>query len=335
MVAQLSGAARTAAVAAALLFVPASPAAADPPSPTDVRSTVERVAPAVDGLEAEIVGGDSFLRLMVEPGREVVVAGYEGEPYLRFQPDGRVEVNRRSPAAFVNESRFGSDPPASADATAPPTWDEVASGGSYAWHDHRTHWMASTRPEPPERRWAVPLTVDGEPAEIVGRYRYATPPSPWPWLALALGLAAVASAGGWRRPRHLAGAVVLAGAAPTIAYGVELGQLPGGSDGVVTVVLGLFAAVAAAASIAGRPAPGPLLAGAGSALLVAGWRHLDVLDHSVLTTSLPPTQERLVVAAALGLGLGAAIVGVAQTLGVCQPPGARLSASSGPHEPRR
>ena len=117
-----------------------------------MRSTVEAIEPPAEGVTAEIVGGDSFLRVRAEPGRTVVVRGYEGEPYLRFRPDGTVEVNRNSPAAYVNESRYGTDPPASADATAAPAWQEVAADGSYAWHDHRTHWMATNRPDPPERR---------------------------------------------------------------------------------------------------------------------------------------------------------------------------------------
>jgi drug/metabolite transporter (DMT)-like permease len=151
-------------------------------------------------------------------------------------------------------------------------------------------------------------------------------------------VAAAGTLAGWRHPRGLAWLVVGLGAAPTVAYGAELWRLPGGSAAIVTVVLGLFAAIAAAVSLIGRLRrpllAGPLLAGAGAALLVAGWRHRDVLDHSVLTTSLPTLAERLIVVAALGLGAAALVVGVAQTLGLCQPPATSASASTGPHEPR-
>jgi hypothetical protein len=54
----------------------------------------------------------------------------------------------------------------------------------------------------------------------------------------------------------------------------------------------------------------------------------------VLTTSLPTLAERLIVVAVLGLGGAALVVGVAQTLGLCQPPATSASASTGPHEPR-
>ena len=41
----------------------ADPAAADPAEPGDVRSEVTAITPATDGVTAEVVGGDSFLRL--------------------------------------------------------------------------------------------------------------------------------------------------------------------------------------------------------------------------------------------------------------------------------
>jgi hypothetical protein len=318
----------------ALAGMPASPASADPPAPGDVRSTVDGISPVVDGVSAEIVGGDSFLRLRVEPGREVVVAGYEGEPYLRFRPDGAVEVNRRSPASVLNESRFGGDPASGTDAAAPPAWDQVASDGAYEWHDHRTHWMATTRPEPPVRTWAVPIRVDGVGAEITGRYRYVAPPSAWPWLIGGAALAVVAVVAGRRWWRGLG--LVVAGAALALGvYGLALARLPGGTSGVVTSLLALLGLAGAIGAVTAREARrGPLLAGAGVALLVAGWREVDVLWHSVLTTSWPPTLERLVVVIALGGGVAATVAGFAQSLGAYQPSGTSASASGGPHEPR-
>jgi hypothetical protein len=314
--------------------MPATPAHADPPAPGDVRSSVDDIVPATAGVAAEIVGGDSFLRLRVEPGREVVVVGYEGEPYLRFRRDGVVELNRRSPAAAVNESRFGRDPGPGADAAASPSWDEVASDGSYEWHDHRTHWMATTRPEPPVRAWAVPIRIDGLAAEITGHYRYEAPPSAWPWF-LGVALSAVAAVvTGRRRWRAVATFAAVAAVAFGL-YGLALARLPGGSAGVVTSVLALFAlAGGIGAATARLEARGPLLAGAGVALVAAGWREIDVLGHSVLTTSWPPALERTVVALALASGVAATVAGVAQTLGVYQPSGTRTSASGGPHDPR-
>ena len=88
-------------------MVTAAPAAADAAGPSDFRSEVTGIVPAVDGVEAEIRGGDSFLELTVDDGHTVIVEGYTGEPYLRFQPDGTVERNRLSPATYLNDDRQG------------------------------------------------------------------------------------------------------------------------------------------------------------------------------------------------------------------------------------
>ena len=74
--------------------------------------------------------------------------GYRGEPYLRFNADGMVDENLRSPTRADNESRYGGS--SSAGSARPgdvaPQWAQVATDGSYAWHDHRAHWMS---PQPP------------------------------------------------------------------------------------------------------------------------------------------------------------------------------------------
>ena len=53
---------------------------------------------AIPGLAAEVLGGDDRIELRNEGDSVVVVEGYRDEPYLRFLPDGTVQVNRRSPA---------------------------------------------------------------------------------------------------------------------------------------------------------------------------------------------------------------------------------------------
>ena len=128
----------------------AGPAAADAARPGDVRSQVTAVTPASAGIHAEVLGGDSFLHLRVDPGTQVVVIGYQDEPYLRVEADGTVQVNDRSPARWLNEQRLADVPvPPTADPTAPPAWRTIGHGGSVSWHDHRTHWMATTKPDPP------------------------------------------------------------------------------------------------------------------------------------------------------------------------------------------
>lgn len=177
-----------------LAGVPAT-ALADPPGPTDYLSEVTEIDPVVGGFEIEIVGGDSFVLLRVERGTQVEVIGYQGEPYLRFGSDGTVEENAASPSKYLNEERYGGDLPAAADAAAPPDWRIVADDGSYAWHDHRTHWM---NPLPPPglgpgdqvAEGVVPLVVDGVEVDVTVKSVWQQPPSPIPVTAgLIVGLA--------------------------------------------------------------------------------------------------------------------------------------------------
>jgi hypothetical protein len=148
-------------------------------------STVAAVEPNVLGLGAFVVGGDDRLLLRNLSGKEIVILGYDGEPYLRFTPRGVFE-NVRSPATFLNRTRFAErPPPASADPTAAPEWRRVAGGVTYQWHDHRIHWMRRTPPRAvaaaPRRRqairaWRVPGTVEGRRFAVTGFLGYDPPP---------------------------------------------------------------------------------------------------------------------------------------------------------------
>jgi hypothetical protein len=131
----------------------------------------------VPGLTAEVLNGDDRLLLVNEGPRTVVVEGYDDEPYARLRADGVVEVNRRSPATYLNDDRFGQvDVPATADPQAPPRWRTVGRGGRFEFHDHRIHWMAGSVPpqvrdDRSERQkvndWTVPIRAEGSGAGAV------------------------------------------------------------------------------------------------------------------------------------------------------------------------
>jgi hypothetical protein len=140
-------------------------------------SELRGVRPPVDGLELEVAGGDRFLELTNDSGEQVIVKGYDDEPYLRFLPNRVVQVNDRSPSKYANEDRYALRPvPASADSDAPPRWRQVADGGSYRWFDHRIHSMEKGTPpqvkDESQRTkifdWSVPLTVGGGSARALG-----------------------------------------------------------------------------------------------------------------------------------------------------------------------
>jgi hypothetical protein len=320
---------RVVALAVLAVLVTASPAAADPARPTDYRSRIDGIEPEVEGVHAEIIGGDAFIQLTVDPGRIVVVQGYYGEPYLQFLPDGTVQENQLSPATFLNASRYGRegevDMPADVAAREtlddPPEWRTVATNGQHAWHDHRVHWMSPDKPpgfSPGDvlQTQDVDLTVDGQPVAITVSVLLEDSVSPLPWLGLGVVLLGVVAAIGWRK-RALAVSVVAAIGASILAIVAgegELSAVPAGAGGsalvVIVPVVALVAALAAGLLLwRGRQG----LAGVallGSAAALGGWAllRLAVLFKPVLPTELPAGYDRTATAVAIGVAAAVAIL---------------------------
>ena len=151
---------------------------ADAGSP-NYSSKLISVAPNVKGLTVRVVDGDDAIELRNATGLNVVVPGYENEPYLRFLVNGRVEVNVNSPAKYLNEERYGGvTVPKTASPKATPRWQLIAQGGAYTWHEHRVHWMSTNRPPKVEASdgsklekvfdWVVPMSVGGERVKASG-----------------------------------------------------------------------------------------------------------------------------------------------------------------------
>jgi hypothetical protein len=314
------------AVAIGLVVVTAVPAGADAAGPSDYRSQVTGIVPDVEGVGAEIRGGDAFLEVSVEDGRTVIVEGYQGEPYLRFLPDGTVERNRLSTATYLNDDRRGAEvviPPEAqeADADTPPEWEEVGDGGTYAWHDHRVHWMQDASPGVGRGEqvggaydpWRVPIVVDGAPAEIQGTLTYEPSPSPLPSLAIAVlsgAAVAVYLKGGLRWPS----AVLAAVAALALVVGrSEFSSTPAGGGNPLLWVLPAVALVAALGAVAlAKRLAGVTLALVSVATLF-GWAlfRIQSLRKPVRPSDLPAPLDRASVALAAGVSVGVAYLAVA------------------------
>jgi hypothetical protein len=193
-----------AAIALTALGTFAAPALAHQGNP-NYSSQVRAIEPAVSGLEAQILGNDDRVELRNGGDAQVIVKGYRDEPYLRFNPDGTVEVNRRSPATYLNEDRFAQvDVPPTARPGARPRWEQVAENGRYDWHDHRIHWMSKTAPEQvredESRRakifdWKLPIVADGRPATISGSLTWLGKDSGGIPIAAVIALLAIVLAG--------------------------------------------------------------------------------------------------------------------------------------------
>jgi hypothetical protein len=141
------------------------------------RSQIRAISPQIEGLSVRILDFDDRMQIVNRTGETVVIQGYRGEPYVRVQADGTVELNRNSPAMFLNEDRFGkAEVPSGATEGATPNWEVRDRTGSYEWHDHRIHWMSEGRPPQvtnPDARtkvfdWKIPVEVGSQTATISG-----------------------------------------------------------------------------------------------------------------------------------------------------------------------
>lgn len=316
------------AAAALVLAADAAPAAADPPRPTDFRSTITDVAPAPPpGVGLRIIGGDSLLELTVPRGHTAAVADYpasdgaEPVPYLRFDADGTVRRNALAVATTANDRRYGSSTTVP-DPDAAPRWEVVARDGTYAWHDHRIHWMSPSAPRTvgpdgqvdlggADGTWSVPLTVDDRPTVVTGVLVLEPRPSPAGWLpAIALALGLTVAVGRRFGSRAAAGIAAVAGLGATGTAVATWRAVPPEAGGtVVPVVVAVVALVAALVAVGGPVRLRPAAHAAAAAALV-GWglTRWTVLTRAVLPTTIAPGLDRSATAVALGAGAGLALL---------------------------
>jgi LPXTG-motif cell wall-anchored protein len=164
-------------VLALLSLVATAPGALAHGGNPNYRSVIDGVTPAVADVSFQVLDYDSDLQLVDQHGHQVTIYGYEGEPYARILRDGTVQVNQRSPATYLNDSRFADvTVPPIADPEAPPRWKTFDKSGTFVWHDHRMHY--ATTGVPPQvtnegRKtkvfdYEVPIRVDGRKGAIDG-----------------------------------------------------------------------------------------------------------------------------------------------------------------------
>lgn len=195
---------RSAVLAASLLAVAATPAAAHEGNP-DYRSEVHRVTPVTPGLQVQVLDHDDALELTNRSGRAVLVYGYEHEPYARVLADGTVQVNGASATARAaaaeeedehaaagyvlasydyahageehgedGHERGGHE--ASEHAGHGVRWTTLDKTGRFSWHDDRIKWHEASMPsqvtdESRETKvfdWQVPIRVGAQAGAIDG-----------------------------------------------------------------------------------------------------------------------------------------------------------------------
>jgi hypothetical protein len=330
------------AASVAVLLVDAAPAWAHGVSglqPTNYRTTVRGLDPPIRGVSVRAVDLGGKLELTNRSGTDVVVLGYQNEPYLRVGPDGVFE-NVKSPAVFLNRTTIPTaTPPRSFDASARPVWRRVSSGDRVRWHDHRAHWMGPGSPpevqrDPASRHvvirdWRVPLVSGGHRVEIAGDVVWVPGPSVWPWalgaIAIAVVVVVASRTRSWRVALSVALALLVAGEAVHIAglWGASTAANVSKAGSSVYSVAGCLVGIGALFMLRRRDPydATPVVLIASVFLLIAGgFADVTSLTRSQLPSTLPEPLARGVVMSALGLGGGLVIASATRLRRPMSPP---------------
>jgi hypothetical protein len=254
------------------------------------------------GVRASVEDAGRKLRVTVLPGHDVVVAGYEGEPFLRFDRLG-VAANVRSKTALGLRLVHGWT-------VAGAEWVPVSRGSSFAWADARA-WAPATavhgRSIVP---WSVPLVVDGRRVLIHGQMTRAAKPPVWPWLVL-VAVPLVAAAVAVRRRRWLWAAATGLAAVAGLATLADLGGFAAGglsvsADRWVLLAVEVTLTVVALGLLARPRARLVAVAALAAFAVLQAVSELAVFRHGVVVSGLPAEAVRAAAALALGAGIGAA-----------------------------
>lgn len=301
---------------------------ADAAGPTEFRTKIVSIEPATPTIALSIEGGDSFVRIEVAPGTDVVVLGYDGEPYTWIDADGLVYENRLSMATYYNDTRLGTDAiPDFVDADAEPEWERVGDGGRWAWHDHRAHWMGAEPPlnmDPGDSlpQQTIPLVVDGSEVAVAVVSTLVGDPSPWPSVLGAAGGIALATLAVLRR-RTAVEALAFAAMALAVGLAQFLSLPPETGPRPIWFLPPAVAVVAAGLAWWWRRTPlfehGLVLLAAAQLLLWTWVRRLTFV-RPVLPTDAPYWLDRALTA---GVAAGATVLlgaAVGATVGLLRQP---------------
>lgn len=288
--------------------------------PTDYESRILAVRPALAGLAVRLLDLGNRIQLTNTSRADVVVLGYQREPYLRVGPRGVFE-NRQSPTTFANRapSETGGD------ATAAPSWRKIGDEPVARWRDQRTRYEGArlSGGRHVAGNWNIEVEREGAPVVVSGVITYIPSPSPWPWVALSLVAFGVTLAGAWSKQwgRWLAVALALllasdvmhtigSAAATHESFGAQVLRVFVG--GIVSTVAWIIGAIAV--TWLQRNHEGGLVAAGGVGLVIAvygGVTDLTVFVNSQVPSVFPAVTARAAVALALGLGIGLVAASIA------------------------
>lgn len=281
------------------------------------------VPPAPDGVTVRVLETGNRLEIRNGSRKEVIVLGYQGEPFLRLTQSGAYQ-NAFSPSVVRSSTRRGSAPPTErTDIDAEPVWDRISNRSSARWFDHRIHKTSGlssrgVREDPGRRqvvsRWAVPLLVEGKRLEARGELLWVPGPNPLPWLAIALGAGVVAVTlshrRGWSRGLSLVLTVLLVVDALDATAFFVASISAGGSFVSAPLIVPAYAVTGYALSRLRKgdeEGLGWAVAAGVAIAYLGGFRSIGSIRDSQLAMQFPGTVARVTAMISLGLGLGVAV----------------------------
>lgn len=300
-------------------------------APTNYRTVLSPGTPDLEDVRVDVIDVGERIALTNTGTDEIIVVGYEGEPYLRIGPAGTF-TNLRSPATYLNATTTPTGPPpASADPAAPPEWKQISTTSTARWHDHRAHWMGSqpavVRNDPGRTHvlttWTIPLRRDGvDITAIRGDIRWIPPTSPWPWIiaaaVIAIGIALASrlriARGIWIGSLAVTALTEIAIVVGSVRYAETsaIQRISAGAYNIAGACLAVLACIAVLRKQVRAVAPLVLITGL-VVFLGTGIPGFKELSASQLPTIVPTTTTRALITLAIGLGLGLT-VGAAQLL---------------------
>ena len=319
-----------------LFATPASAHTISGPRPSNYRSRVVAIAPPAPGVTARIVDLGTKIELTNRTPTEVLVLGYEGEPYLRIGPHAVYE-NLHSQSTYINRTRLGGSVPVGVDTApgVPPEWRKIGNGNSARWHDHRIHWMSA---QPPPAVAADPgsfqhlsqqniqIVHNGQTSRIAVALDWVPGPSGIPWIPVivvlfVLGFLAATLPKWWRLLAALVALLVISDIAHAVAYEIprpganptKLLQFLGGSFVSVAVWAAAVLTIVALVRRRIEALYGIVFVGLLVAL-IGGATDVSALWNSQLPDAGPTWLTRVEVALALGLGAGLVVGAIVRML---------------------
>ena len=291
------------------------------------QTTVNGISPPVSGLAIGVREGGNWIILTNTTGRNIIVIGYLGEPYLRVGPAGIYE-NANSPSLYLAQAPSNPGPSPLKGQRLHVEWVRIGDGTSLGWHDHRIHWADPSVPPEVENapqvahtvipNWRIPLIWNGRLLVVTGKVVWTPGPSPWPWfggIAVAIAMITVV---GWasRRSRWTVRLILCFGLIADLIWAVDRWSASYASAS--TKINGLIAAIGvvvfAGASLvlmrrAGRSRGMFAAALAGICLICDVVPQNGIWRFSDVPTSLTAETVRILTALAATCGVSLVLIG--------------------------